>query len=164
MPENYLFLGLLAVLFPQATFIHCRRDLRDVALSCWMTDFTHVRWANDPKHIARHTSPAISSVHGPLGGSVLPVPIHEIDYEEVVANLEGVARRLVTACRLEWEPACLEFHRTRRQVRTASGTQVRQPIYKKSVGRWKNLCETELAKLFAALPEDRTVVTNPFTG
>ena len=54
MPENYFSLGLLAVLFPRAKFIHCRRDLRDVAVSCWMTPFRKVRWANDQAHIASH--------------------------------------------------------------------------------------------------------------
>ena len=54
---QYLYLGLLAALFPRATFIHCRRDLRDVAVSCWMTDFRSIRWANDSDHIAgRSTS------------------------------------------------------------------------------------------------------------
>ena len=52
MPENYLYLGLLATLFPRAKLIHCRRDLRDVAVSCWMTHFQDVRWANDLEHIA----------------------------------------------------------------------------------------------------------------
>ena len=85
--------------------------------------------------------------------SVLPVPIHEVDYEETVADLEGVARRLIAACGLEWEPACLEFHRNQRPVRTASVTQVRQPIYRRSVGRWRNY-ETALADLFAKLPID----------
>ena len=66
------------------------------------------------------------------------MPIHEVDYEETVDDLESVARRLVAACGLDWEPACLEFHRTERPVRTASVTQVRQPVYKQSVARWKN--------------------------
>jgi hypothetical protein len=83
----------------------------------------------------------------------LPVPVHEVHYEETVADLEGVARRLVAACGLAWSPACLEFHSTRRPVRTASITQVRQPIYKRSVARWKNY-EHELAELFAGLPLD----------
>ena len=52
MPDNYLYLGLLAALFPRARFIHCRRDLRDTAVSCWMTIFRQIRWANDPAHIA----------------------------------------------------------------------------------------------------------------
>ncbi len=65
MPENYLYLGLLSVLFPRATFIHCRRDLRDVAVSCWMTDFSSIRWANDLGHIAG-AIPAVPADHGPL--------------------------------------------------------------------------------------------------
>jgi hypothetical protein len=77
----------------------------------------------------------------------------EVDYEETVNDLESVARRLVAWCGLEWEPACLAFHETKRPVRTASVTQVRQPIYKKSVGRWKNY-EPYLATLFAALPQE----------
>ena len=66
-----------------------------------------------------------------------------------VADLEGVARRLVAACGLEWEPRCLAFHETRRPVRTASVRQVRQPIYTRSVGRWKNY--KALSGLFARL-------------
>ena len=86
--------------------------------------------------------------------AVLPAPIHHVDYEETVTDLEAVARRLVAACGLEWEPACLEFHRTERQIRTASVTQVRQPVYTRSVARWKNY-EHSLGDLFAALPIER---------
>jgi hypothetical protein len=83
----------------------------------------------------------------------LPVRAIEVDYEETVTDLEGVARRLLAACDLDWDPVCLEFHHLQRPVRTASATQVRQPVYTKSVGRWKNY-ERELAALFAALPGD----------
>jgi len=75
-----------------------------------------------------------------------------VDYEETVADLEGVARRLVSWCGLEWGPACLSFHEGKRPVRTASVTQVRQPIYTRSVARWKNY-EKSLGALFAKLPE-----------
>ena len=149
MPENYLFIGLLSILFPRATFIHCRRDLRDVAVSCWMTDFSSIRWANDPSHIAARFRQYFRIMNH--WRTVLPVAIHEIDYEDTVNDLEGVARRLITAAGLEWEPACLEFHRTERPVRTASVSQVRQPVYKGSLNRWKNY-EPALAELFAALP------------
>ena len=81
---------------------------------------------------------------------VLPVPLLEVDYEETVADLEGVARRLVGWCGLEWEPRCLEFHRLKRPVRTASVIQVRQPIFRTSVGRWKNY-EQALGSLFSRL-------------
>jgi tetratricopeptide (TPR) repeat protein len=153
MPDNYLYLGLLAALFPKATFIHCRRDLRDVAVSCWMTNFRHIRWANDPDHIA-----ARFSEYGRImehWRRVLPLPVLEIDYEETVADLDGVARRLVAWCGLDWEPACLAFHEGKRPVRTASVSQVRQPIYKRSVARWKNY-ERSLEPLLARLAGERT--------
>jgi hypothetical protein len=146
MPENYIYLGLLAALFPRATFIHCRRDVRDVAISCWMTNFRHVRWSNDPEHIA-------SRIHAygrimDHWRRVLPVRWLDVVYEETVADLETAARRLVAWCGLDWQPACLAFHEGRRIVRSASLSQVRQPIYTHAVGRWKNY-ETVLAPLLA---------------
>jgi hypothetical protein len=152
MPDNYLYLGLLAALFPRAKFIHCRRDLRDVAVSCWMTNFRQIRWANDPDHIA-----ARFQAYGRImehWRRVLPVPMLEIDYEETVADREGAARRLVAWCGLEWEPACLHFHEGNRPVRTASVTQVRRPIYWRSLGRWKNY-ERSLEPLLARLAGER---------
>ena len=151
MPDNTLYLGLLATLFPKATFIHCRRDLRDIAVSCWMTDFRSIRWASDPEHIgSRFREYRRVMAHWQ---DVLPVPIHAVDYEETVADLEAVARRLLAACGLDWDPACLEFYRTQRTVRTASVVQVRQPVYTKSVARWKNY-EHDLADLFVMLPDE----------
>ncbi len=148
MPDNYLYLGLIATLFPRARLIHCRRDLRDVAVSCWMTNFRHIRWACDPEHIrTRFHEYRRLMDHW---RQVLPVPFLEVDYEETVADLEGVARRLVAWSGLEWEPACMNFHETARPVRTASVTQVRQPIYTRSVGRWKNY-DAALGALFAGL-------------
>jgi tetratricopeptide (TPR) repeat protein len=148
MPDNYLYLGLLAALFPRAKFIHCRRDLRDIAVSCWMTNFSSIRWANDPDHIAARFEEYRRLMDH--WRRVLPVPVLEVDYEETVADLEGVARRLVDWCGLEWEPGCLTFHEGKRPVRTASVTQVRQPIYTRSVARWKHY-EKALQALFDAL-------------
>jgi tetratricopeptide (TPR) repeat protein len=155
MPDNYLYLGLLAAMFPRATFIHCRRDLRDVAVSCWITDFRvdNIPWASDPGHIGSRFGQYLRVMDH--WRDTLPVTIHEVDYEETVADLKGVARRLLAACDLDWEPACLDFHRTRRPVRTASIAQVRQPLYQRSVARWRNY-ERELADLFDALPVDRS--------
>jgi tetratricopeptide (TPR) repeat protein len=148
MPDNYLNLGLIGTLFPRAKIIHCCRDVRDVAVSCWMTNFQQIRWASELEHIAsRFREYRRVMDHW---RQVLPVPLLEMDYEETVADLEGVARRLVGWCGLEWEPACLNFHESRRPVRTASITQVRQPIYTHSVARWKNYAGA-LAPLFAQL-------------
>jgi tetratricopeptide (TPR) repeat protein len=148
MPDNFFSLGLLASLFPRAKLIHCRRDLRDVAVSCWMTHFREVRWASDPGHMAsRFQQYGRMMAHW---GKVLPVPLLEVDYEETVADLEGVARKLVAHCGLAWEPACLEFQRAKRPVRTASTVRVREPVFKTSVDRWRHY-EQALAPLFARL-------------
>jgi hypothetical protein len=136
MPDNFLYLGFLAALFPQARFIHCCRDLRDIALSCWMTNFGQLHWAFDMDHIALRIRQYERLMEH--WRRVLPVQIYEVRYEDMIADLEGVSRRLLSWCGLEWEPGCLEFHKTRRPVRTASVNQVRRPLYSTSAGRWKN--------------------------
>jgi tetratricopeptide (TPR) repeat protein len=148
MPDNYLYLGLLAILFPRAKLIHCRRDLRDVAVSCWMTNFRHIRWAGNLDHMAARFHEYQRLMEH--WRTTLPLPILEVFYEETVEDLERVARQLVDWCGLEWEPACLAFHETKRPVRTASVTQVRQPLYKRSVARWKHY-EAALGSLFAKI-------------
>ena len=150
MPDNYMYIGLLSIMFPRATFVHCRRDLRDIAVSCWMTDFRSIRWSNDQKNIAER----FRQYHRVMSHwkEVLPVPVLEVNYEETVSDLEVTARRMIEACGLSWEPACLEFHRTERPIRTASVMQVRQPVYQRSVARWKNY-EPALGELFAGLPK-----------
>ena len=155
MPDNYLYLGFLQVLFPQARFIHTRRDQRDVAVSCWMTSFSQLRWAFNVDHIAsrfRQYDRLLKHWR-----KVLPVTLLEMDYETTVADLERASRRLLEGCGLDWELACLEFHQTARPVRTASVTQVRQPIYSRSVARWKHY-EQDLATLFGQLPQRATDV------
>ena len=76
--------------------------------------------------------------------------MHEVVYERLVDDFEDEARRLLAACGLDWEPACLQFHQTSRPVRTASVTQVRQPLYRKAVARWKHY-EAALADLLRPL-------------
>jgi tetratricopeptide (TPR) repeat protein len=151
MPDNYLYLGLISILFPRATLIHVRRDPRDIALSCWMTNFRSIRWADDPENLARRIGEHDRIMAHWKGA--LPSTVHEVIYERLVDDFENQARRLVSACGLDWEPACLQFHQTARPVRTASVTQVRQPLYRKSLARWKHY-EGELADLFARLPGD----------
>jgi tetratricopeptide (TPR) repeat protein len=149
MPDNYLHLGLLAIVFPRATLIHVRRDPRDIAFSCWMTNFRSIRWANDPDHLAGRLWQHQRVME--YWRSVLPVTLHEVAYEELVDNFEVEARRLVAACGLGWEPSCLQFHETARPVRTASVTQVRQPLYRRSLARWRHY-EGIMDDFFARLP------------
>ncbi len=148
MPENTLYLGWIATLFPKATLIHCRRDARDVALSCWLTNFSLLRWACDPGHIASRILESRRVMDH--WRRVLPIPVLDVEYEAMVAEPERVSKELVSWCGLEWDAACLEFHKTRRPVRTASVTQVRQPIHRGSVGRWKNY-QRWLSPMFARL-------------
>jgi tetratricopeptide (TPR) repeat protein len=149
MPDNSLYLGLISILFPRAKLIHCRRDVRDVALSCWFTGLGQIRWVCEPDHIAARIKAARRLMNH--WNQALPIPVFEVDYQAMVTNFERTARELVAWCGLEWDPACLDFHKTKRQVRTASASQVRQPVYDSSIGRWKNY-EHLLAPLFAKLP------------
>lgn len=136
LPDNLLNLGHIAMLFPRARIIFCRRDLRDVAISCFFENFSDgVEWSFDLTDIgARAYQMERLFVHWK---HVLPLPMLEVQYEELVADLEGQSRRLIDFLGLEWDPACLAFHKTDRQIMTASHWQVRQPLYASSVGRWR---------------------------
>jgi tetratricopeptide (TPR) repeat protein len=140
MPDNYVLLGWLAMMFPKARLIHCRRDLRDVALSCWISNFATINWSNDIHHIATR----IRNYQRLMAHwrSVMPVPVLDLDYEQMVFDQEKQSRRLLDFVGLEWDPKCLDFHQTKRVVQTASVTQVRKPIYTRSVGRWRNYLKT----------------------
>ncbi|MFZ2236525.1 MAG: sulfotransferase [Dokdonella sp.] len=135
MPDNYALLGWITTLFPKARIIHCRRDLRDVALSCWLTQFGKIQWASRwPDLLHRIACYQDMMQHW---RNVLPGRFIEVDYEAMVADQETESRRLIDWLGLEWDPACLEHYASDSLVRTASITQVRQPIYTRSVARWK---------------------------
>ena len=134
MPHNYLHLGLISILFPRARIIHCRRDPMDVCASTYFQNFkwmTHAASLDDIAFYHRQYSRLMEH-----WGQVLPKPMHEVVYEEMVADSEAVSRKLVAACGLDWDERCLTYYRTKRVVQTASKLQVRQPINNRSVGRW----------------------------
>ena len=81
---------------------------------------------------------------------VLPLPIFELIYEELTADQEAVSRRLIRFCGLDWDERCLRFHETKRTVNTSNALQVRQPLYRSSVGRWKRY-QVHLGPLLEAL-------------
>ena len=148
MPDNVNYLGLIALLFPRAKVIICRRDPRDIAVSCWQTGFRSCPWNNDCDHIARRLADYQRIVAH--WERVRPLPCLDLQYEEMVADLERHARLLIDFVGLDWEPSCLEFHSNSRVVRTPSLAQVRQPIHSRSAGRWRNY-EPHLQPLFQAL-------------
>ncbi len=133
-PLNFLHLGLIAVLLPEARIIHCRRDAMDTCVSCFMTHFS---FGNDYKYNLTHLGRFYRDYQRLMAHwkSVLDLRILEVDYESVVENIERESRRMVEFLNLPWNDKCLRFHETKRTVATASVQQVRRPIYHSSVHR-----------------------------
>jgi tetratricopeptide (TPR) repeat protein len=149
MPHNFLALGLIDMLFPGARVIHCMRDPIDTCLSIYFLPFNPSHpYADDLTHLGiyyRQYQRLMAHWR-----SVLRIPILDVQYEELVNNQEQVSRKMVEFCGLEWNEQCLRFHESGRTVSTHSYDQVRRPIYKKSVARWKNY-EKHLTPLIEAL-------------
>jgi len=157
MPHNYLHLGLIALLFPRARIVHCRRDTMDVCASAYFQNFKWLPYAASMEDIAfYHSHYERLMAHW---RRVLPLRVHEVVYEEMVANQEAVSRDLVAFCGLDWDDRCLAFYKSARPVQTASKLQVRQPIYTRSVARWKRF-EAYLEPLRDALAKPE-IVTRP---
>jgi tetratricopeptide (TPR) repeat protein len=150
MPANFRFAGLIHLALPNARIIHIRRDPVDTCLSCFSILFARGQaFTYELGELGRHYRAYATLMEHWRG--VLPSGVMlEVQYEEVVADFEREARRIVAHCGLEWDDACLEFHNTRRPVWTASAIQVRQPIYRSSIGRWRPY-ESMLQPLLQAL-------------
>jgi tetratricopeptide (TPR) repeat protein len=137
MLSNFVLLGLIHRVFPNATFIHCRRHPIDTALSIFTTNFeTNVDFAAERSDLVfffRQYQRLMAHWRDVLP----PDRLIEVDYEALVDDPEPHARRLISACGLEWDDACLAPHRNARPIRTASVWQARQPIYRTSVERWR---------------------------
>ena len=137
MMSNFHFIGLIHLVLPNARIIHMRRNPVDTCLSCFAKNFSAGQmFSFDLGELGRYYRSYLALMEHwrrllPAGAML------EVRYEDVVADVDAEARRILDFCGLEWSNACLEFHRTERPVRTASAIQVRQPIYCTSVGRWR---------------------------
>lgn len=150
MLSNFLYVGIIAVMLPNATILHCRRDLRDQCLSIFQKDLgPDFGWSYDLDELGRYS--ALYSDLMKHWAGLFPGRIIDIQYESLIADSERGIKRLLDDCGLPFDSACLDFHKTERSVLTLSRAQVRQPIYTQSVSRWKNY-ETDLAPLLASLP------------
>jgi len=134
---NILFVGYLHIALPQARFIHIKRNAMDSCLSSFTKNFIDNAqgYSYDLNNLGtyyRHYTELMDHWN-----EVLPGLILNVNYEDIVDDLEGNARKLIDHLDLPWDDRCLEFHTTENVVRTASISQVRKPIYKSSVGRWK---------------------------
>ena len=154
LPANYMGAGLIPAMLPNARIIHVRRDPVDTCLSCFTRLFSEHQEATydltELGHHYRHYAQLMDHWR-----QVLPAGhMIEVRYEDLVADLPGQAARLLAFCGLPWDDACLAFHRHSRTIRTASVTQVRQPLYSSSVNRWR-LYEAHLGPLLEALGDCR---------
>lgn len=150
-PLNFFNLWLIALLYPETKIIWCRRHPLDIAISIYGENFAleerlctrldgigHYILAQEK--LMRHWQ------------QVLPLPILEVAYESLVSDPENEARRIVEFAGLEWDPACLQFHKRETGVQTPSRWQVRQPMHTRSVGRWRNYRQN-LQPLLDVLPQ-----------
>jgi tetratricopeptide (TPR) repeat protein len=150
MPANFALLGLIRLILPDAHVIHCRRDPVDTCLSCYTKLFAGQQaFTYDQTELGRfHRGYQGLMAHW---RAVLPSShFLELDYEAVVDDLEGQARRMLSFLDLPWDANVLKFHETKRPIRTASANQVREPLYRTSAGRWRKHA-AELGPLLAAL-------------
>jgi tetratricopeptide (TPR) repeat protein len=136
-PENFRFIGLIHLALPNARIIHTRRDPVDTCLSCFSKLFVdNLPYTYDLGELGRYYR-AYETMMAHWHDALPQGAVLDVQYEDVVADLEGQARRIIAHCGLEWDARCLDFHQTERPVRTASKAQVRQPLYRSSVGRWR---------------------------
>jgi tetratricopeptide (TPR) repeat protein len=151
MPGNYVYIGMIRLMFPQAKIIHCLRNPADNCVSIFQQFFSGVHmYAYDLKELGQY----YHLYRGLMDHwhRVLPGYIHDIEYESLVAEQESETRRLLEFCGLPWDDACLSFYKSDRKVQTVSLSQVRQPIYKRSMQKWRQY-EQYLGPLLEALED-----------
>jgi len=137
MPFNFLWAGLIHLAFPAATIIHCRRSAIDTAISIHQTHFNrHVAFPTGGQALVAYVR-AYRRVTDHWRAVLPPARFIDVDYEALTGAPEPEIRRLVAACGLGWNDACLEPQRNARMVKTPSRWQTRQPIYRSAVRRWQ---------------------------
>lgn len=163
MPDNYLIAGWLALTFPAGKIIHIQRDPRDVAISCWFSQFTgHTGWINELRHIAHRIEQhrrILRHWRAVLGDRLI-----EVRYEDLIGDPERELRRTLAALDLDWHPDVIAFAQRQGYVATASRMQVREPVHSRSLARWRNYAvglEPILARLDAVAIQDDLDFASP---
>ena len=149
MPNNFRHIGLIHLMFPNAKIIDARRE----PMACCFGNLKQLfargqEFTYSIPDIARYYRTYLELMAH--WDRVLPGRVLRVMHEDVIDDLEGSVRRILAYCELDFEPACIEFHKTERAVRTASAEQVRQPIYREGLDQWRHY-EPWLEPLRAAL-------------
>jgi hypothetical protein len=149
LPDNYTHLGLASRLLPGVRVVHCRRDPRDICLSCFFQDFSRtLGYSEDLVVCAKQYKAHLQIMEH--WRATLDLPVFELSYEGLIADPEPTVRSLLGFVGLPFHEACLSFHRSTGHVRTASWAQVTRPLYTSSVGKWKHY-EKHLGPMLAEL-------------
>jgi tetratricopeptide (TPR) repeat protein len=152
MPYNFEHIGLIHKILPDAVIIDVRRNPMDCGLSLFKQHFTQgVDYSYSLKDIGRYYKGYLKIMDH--WDQVLPGKVLHVQYEDLVRSPERVIREILSHARVDFEPGCLDFHRTQRAIRTASSEQVRKPIYGDSIGVWKRVAAS-LTQLEEALGEE----------
>ncbi|HWE50061.1 MAG TPA: sulfotransferase [Bryobacteraceae bacterium] len=150
LPGNFLHIGLIRAILPNARIIHTMRDPLDTCISCYSKLFSSgVNFSYDLGELGRYYR-RYRELMNHWRSVLAPDAILDVSYEDVVDDLEGEARRMIDYCGLPWDDRCLSFHTSKRRVATASSVQVRKPLFGSSRQRWRRY-QDGLDPLFAGL-------------
>jgi len=149
MPHNFLYIGFVRAILPNARIIHCTRDPMDNCLSIFKTHLKNVHgYADNMSELGQYYRMYLELMK--YWRATLPEFVYDQSYEDLVRSQREQVSKLLQHCGLDWDDACVDFHKTRRKVKTASNAQVRRPIYNDSVELWKRY-EKQLEPLQAAI-------------
>jgi hypothetical protein len=150
MPNNFIAIGLIHALFPKAKIIHVKRNPLDTCLSCYTKLFSEGQfYSYDLTELGQYYG-CYERIMSHWRNLLPADTFLDVQYENLTQDLEAEAKRLMAYCDLPWDPACLRFHQAKREIRTTSFMQVRQPIYKSSVNSWRRF-ENQLKPLIETL-------------
>jgi hypothetical protein len=137
MPHNFILIGFIKMLFPNAKIIFCLRDKMDNCFSLFSHKFVDKShgYCYNQKILGKYYNMHLNLMQHWL--NIFQNEIYVLNHEKLLNDQEKYSREIVEYCGLKWEPACLEFYKTKREVQTASNEQVREPINKKSLSAWK---------------------------
>jgi tetratricopeptide (TPR) repeat protein len=159
MPDNYFYIGVIKLILPNAKIIHSVRSPEDTCLSIFRAKFTETHnYAYELSELGQYYrmySELMAHWHDTFPGT-----IYDVHYEKLTVSQEDETRKLLDFCELNWNDKCLSFHKTVRNVKTASNYQVRQPMYTNSVNGWKRF-EKQLQPLIESLGDLASESTIP---